>query len=65
MDLAYEELKEYHALHAYVEEHYQAERMNYLFVDEIQMCPNLSWQSIVFTPKKNMIFTLQVLMLFY
>lgn len=39
MDLAYEELKEYHALHAYVEEHYQAERMNYLFVDEVQMCP--------------------------
>ena len=24
MDLAYEEIKEYHALHAYVEEHYQA-----------------------------------------
>lgn len=23
MDLAYEEIKEYHALHAYVEEHYQ------------------------------------------
>ncbi|MGF0032267.1 ATP-binding protein [Bariatricus sp. SGI.154] len=39
MDLAYEELKEYHALHAYVEEHYQTERMNYLFVDEVQMCP--------------------------
>lgn len=39
MDLAYEELKEYHALHAYVEEHYQAERTNYLFVDEVQMCP--------------------------
>lgn len=39
MDLAYEELKEYHVLHAYVEEHYQAERMNYLFVDEVQLCP--------------------------
>lgn len=39
MDLAYEELKEYHALHAYVEEHYQVEKMNYLFVDEVQMCP--------------------------
>ena len=24
MDLAYEEIREYHALHAYVEEHYQA-----------------------------------------
>ena len=39
MDLAYEEIKEYHALHAYVENHYQAGKTNYLFVDEIQMCP--------------------------
>lgn len=39
MDLAYEEIKEYHALHAYVEEHYQADKTNYLFVDEVQMCP--------------------------
>ena len=39
MDLAYEEIKEYHALHTYVEEHYQAEKKNYLFVDEVQMCP--------------------------
>ena len=39
MDLAYEEMKEYHALHAYVEEHYQEGKTNYLFVDEVQMCP--------------------------
>jgi hypothetical protein len=39
MDLAYEEIKEYHALHAYVEEHFQPEKTNYLFVDEVQMCP--------------------------
>lgn len=39
MDLAYEKIKEYHALHTYVEEHYQAEKKNYLFVDEVQMCP--------------------------
>lgn len=39
MDLAYEEIREYHALHAYVEEHYQEEKINYLFVDEVQMCP--------------------------
>ena len=39
MDLAYEEIREYHALHAYVEEHYQAGKTNYLFVDEVQMCP--------------------------
>ena len=34
-----EEIKEYHALHAYVEEHYQEGKTNYLFVDEVQMCP--------------------------
>lgn len=39
MDLAYEEIKEYHALHTYVEERYQAGKTNYLFVDEVQMCP--------------------------
>ena len=39
MDLAYEEIKEYHALHSYVEEHYQPGKTNYLFVDEVQMCP--------------------------
>lgn len=39
MDLAYEELKEYHALHAYVESRYVAGKTNYLFVDEVQMCP--------------------------
>lgn len=39
MDLAYEEIREYHALHAYVEEHYQAGKTNCLFVDEVQMCP--------------------------
>ena len=38
MDLAYEEMKEYHALHAYVEDQYQAGKNNYLFVDEVQMC---------------------------
>lgn len=39
MDLTYEEIREYHALHAYVEEHFQEEKTNYLFVDEVQMCP--------------------------
>ncbi len=38
MDLVYEEIREYHALHVYVEEHYQEEKINYLFVDEVQMC---------------------------
>lgn len=39
MDLAFEEIKEYHVLHAYVEAQYQANKTNYLFVDEVQMCP--------------------------
>ena len=40
MDLAFEEIKEYHALHAYAEGHYQEGKTNYLFVDEVQMCTN-------------------------
>lgn len=39
MDLDYENVKEYHALHSYVEEHFQEGKTNYLFVDEVQMCP--------------------------
>jgi predicted AAA+ superfamily ATPase len=39
MDLKFEEIKEYLALHSYVEQHYVAGKMNYLFVDEVQMCP--------------------------
>ena len=40
MDLSFEDIKEYHALHAYVEERYQEGKINYLFIDEVQMCPN-------------------------
>ena len=39
MDLEFEEIKEYHALHSYVEQHYVAGKMNYLFVDEVQIRP--------------------------
>lgn len=39
MDLSFEHLKEYHALHSYVEENYEQGKTNYLFVDEVQMCP--------------------------
>ena len=39
MDLDFEEIKEYHALHFYVEQHYAEGKTNYLFVDEVQMCP--------------------------
>lgn len=39
MDLEFEDIKEYHALHSYVEKHFQLDKTNYLFVDEVQMCP--------------------------
>lgn len=39
MDLAFEDLKEYHKLHDYVEKQYQEDKINYLFIDEVQMCP--------------------------
>ncbi len=39
MDLEFEKIKEYHALHHYVEEQHQAGKANYVFVDEVQMCP--------------------------
>ena len=38
MDLEFEELKEYHALHKYIKERYDAEKNNYVFIDEVQMC---------------------------
>lgn len=34
----FENLLEYHALEAYVEDHYQADKNNYLMIDEVQMC---------------------------
>ncbi len=40
MDLEFEEIKEYHALHKYVEDRYDKDKKNYLFVDEVQLCPN-------------------------
>ena len=53
MDLAYEEIREYHALHAYVEEHYQTGKTNYLFVDEVQMCPKFELAIIACILKEN------------
>lgn len=40
MDLENEGLKEYHALHSYVENSYVSGRPNYLFIDEVQLCPD-------------------------
>lgn len=35
-----EPLKEYHALHAYVDAQYIPQKDNYLMIDEVQLCPN-------------------------
>ena len=39
MDLEYEEIKEYHALHKYIEDRYKEEKQNYVFVDEVHVFP--------------------------
>jgi predicted AAA+ superfamily ATPase len=39
-NLDFEELKEYHALNKYIGDHYIQGKKNYLFIDEVQMCPN-------------------------
>ena len=39
MDLKFEGLKEYHALYSYIENAYQDSKANYLFIDEVQLCP--------------------------
>ncbi len=38
-DLAFDEIKEYHNLHEFVENHYCEDKVNYLFIDEVQLCP--------------------------
>ena len=38
--LRYENLKEYHNLNNYIENHYESAKENYLFIDEVQLCPN-------------------------
>lgn len=40
MDLAFEDLKEYHALYTYIENAYQEGRCNYVFIDEVRLCPH-------------------------
>lgn len=36
--LKFETLKEYHALNDYIEEKYDIDKTNYIFIDEVQMC---------------------------
>lgn len=38
--LSAEPLKEYHALNDYIEQHTKIGYVNYVFIDEVQMCPN-------------------------
>lgn len=38
--LKHEPLKEYHALNEFIESSYDHERTNFLFIDEVQLCPN-------------------------
>lgn len=37
-DLKYDRLKEYHALHDYVESRYAPGKRNFVFIDEVQLC---------------------------
>ena len=37
-DMEFEALKEYHKLNAYINERYNPEKNNYLFIDEVQLC---------------------------
>ncbi|MBQ9263578.1 MAG: AAA family ATPase [Clostridia bacterium] len=36
----HESLLEYHTLEQYIEARYQAEKSNYVLIDEVQMCPS-------------------------
>lgn len=38
-NIEFENLKEYHALNKHIEDHFIQEKTNYLFIDEVQMCP--------------------------
>jgi predicted AAA+ superfamily ATPase len=38
--LAYEKLKDYHALNDFIEGRYDRDKTNYLFIDEVQLCPS-------------------------
>ena len=39
-NISFESLKEYHGLNDYIESHYHKEKNNYLFIDEVQLCPS-------------------------
>ena len=38
--LRFEKLKDYHSLNDFIEEGYEHGKTNYIFVDEVQLCPN-------------------------
>lgn|GEM_PF-5514255 len=35
-----EKLKDYHALNEFIEGRYDRKKTNYIFIDEVQLCPN-------------------------
>jgi predicted AAA+ superfamily ATPase len=39
LDLKYDELKKYRTLHTHIEERYRLGTNNYVFIDEVQLCP--------------------------
>lgn len=39
-DLEFDDLKEYRALHTYVKDRFDNGKNNYVFIDEVQLCPN-------------------------
>ncbi|MBQ9017661.1 ATP-binding protein [Candidatus Saccharibacteria bacterium] len=55
----FEQLLEYHALYQYAEEHYMSGKVNYLMIDEVQMCEGfeLAINSLYDTKKYNIYLT--------
>jgi len=55
-DLKNEKLKEYHALHDYIEKNYQTVKIIVFLLMKFSYVKVLSWQSTVYTLMKNTIF---------
>ena len=61
----FEDLKEYKKLIEYIDNLYNANKNNYIMIDEVQMCDGFEIALNNFHAQKNTIFILLVLMLFY
>lgn len=55
----FEPLKDYHTLNKYIEAHYEAGKENFVFIDEVQMCPSfeLTINSLHATEKYDLYIT--------